>query len=259
MTTPTPEKPQTTPQRQSSLVTSLSSVTQPVSGAMVGFVPIYAPSFPLPIGYLPVSRAVTNSSITGFAHFFLSNGASMFAPVYEFGAFALTETTAVIPPMFDPNNVMVGSSIVPVYASPLPMNVQPSTLTTTQPIAYLPVYSAANGVSKIRELFGNQGVVSVYSSLNPMLSLNKRGVIPLPSPSLPYASGTTRSLFSSPLSTPPRLPVTAPGDMGSAGGMHFVVTSDGFLKLVTGMPIGSQFTTIFAFANNQPMGIPVYK
>jgi hypothetical protein len=64
------------------------------------------------------------------------------------------------------------------------------------------VYSAANGVSKIRELFGNQGVVSVYSSLTLALSLNKRSTVPPSSsgylassspavPSLPYVSDMT--------------------------------------------------------------------
>ena len=261
----------TQPPRTTSIAVStslkVSDSTVPVrttpspSSSIAGYVPIYDPYSPFPRGYLPVTRAASGANVSSYAQFYLSNGVFMFAPMYSSGAFAVVNLTSSIPLMYDAADRLVGSSVLPVYSQPLP----PNSLPGGAVIAYLPVYAASNGVTNVMDLFGSQGAISVFSSVNPMFSLVRKGILSsMPVPTLPYSSRSTQ-LFGSPaVSTPrPSVPVTFPSVMSSTpplmSGMFIVVTPDGFFKLASTQPTGTPFTTIFAFANNQPVGIPVYR
>ena len=246
----------TQPPRTTSIAKStslkVSGSTVPVrttpspSSSIAGYVPIYDPYSPFPRGYLPVTKAASGSSVSSFAQFYLSNGVFMFAPMYNPGAFAVVNLTSSIPLMYDGADRLVGSSVLPVYPQPLP----PNSLPSGAAIGYLPVYTASNGVANVMDLFGSQGAIPVFSSVNPTFSLKRRGILSsTPVPVLPYSSRSS-GVFSSPVLSTPR-PVT--------NGMFIVVTPDGFLKLASAPPTGTPFTMIFAFANNQPVGIPVYR
>jgi hypothetical protein len=75
--------------------------------------------------------------------------------------------------------------------------------------------------------------------------------------SMTRLSTPSRSQYSTSLPRPSSTtPVTS---QPTGSNMYIVVTSDGFLRLVSGFPIGPPVTFISSLAGNALPGIPVYR
>ena len=206
-------------------------------------------------------NADTDRNITGFAQLTMVDGRVGFTPLFGNGSFMVGDLVT----LFSAS----GAVIQPIGSVPVfPMVSAPNTPPLTSYIGTVPVYASTSGVEQRPSLLSvmldglgkiysptASGLdVAVFKNVNPPLFLTQASVPETPKQSITPVAGST---------PPPRLsntPTSVSVTPAANRPTYVIVTSDGFLRLVNGVPSGVPVGKLDTYVNNTATGyvVPIF-